>query len=84
VTVVSYDDTWSLAEKARFAKKSGMGGCFTWSLDQVGFGWEIIHFLGLFFIGISGRRYGAARCRSQEFRQELTNPVMAEKVFVST
>ncbi|KAF8154277.1 glycoside hydrolase family 18 protein [Crassisporium funariophilum] len=33
-TVVTYDDTWSLASKAQFAKKSGMGGCFTWSLDQ--------------------------------------------------
>ncbi|KAF8890746.1 glycoside hydrolase family 18 protein [Infundibulicybe gibba] len=33
-TVVSYDDTWSLADKATFAKTSGMAGCFTWSLDQ--------------------------------------------------
>lgn len=33
-TVVSYDDTWSLAEKVKFAKKSGMAGCFTWSVDQ--------------------------------------------------
>ncbi|KAF8970626.1 glycoside hydrolase superfamily [Flammula alnicola] len=33
-TVVTYDDTWSLADKAAFAKTSGMAGCFTWSLDQ--------------------------------------------------
>ncbi|KAG6889320.1 hypothetical protein C0992_005646 [Termitomyces sp. T32_za158] len=33
-TVVTYDDTWSLASKATFAKNSGMAGCFTWSLDQ--------------------------------------------------
>ncbi|KAF7296011.1 Glycoside hydrolase family 18 protein [Mycena kentingensis (nom. inval.)] len=33
-TVVSYDDTWSLADKASFAKSKGMAGCFTWSLDQ--------------------------------------------------
>ncbi|KAG7443202.1 glycoside hydrolase family 18 protein [Guyanagaster necrorhizus] len=33
-TVVSYDDTYSLADKAKFAKQSGMAGCFTWSLDQ--------------------------------------------------
>jgi GH18 family chitinase len=32
---VSYDDTWSFAEKVKFAKQSGMAGCFTWSLDQV-------------------------------------------------
>lgn len=28
-------DTWSLGDKAQFAKSSGMAGCFTWSLDQV-------------------------------------------------
>ncbi|KAJ7496881.1 glycoside hydrolase family 18 protein [Mycena latifolia] len=33
-TVVSYDDTTSLAKKAAFAKSKGMAGCFTWSLDQ--------------------------------------------------
>ncbi|KAK7057565.1 glycoside hydrolase family 18 protein [Favolaschia claudopus] len=33
-TVVSYDDTFSLADKAAFAKSNGMAGCFTWSLDQ--------------------------------------------------
>ncbi|KIM37878.1 glycoside hydrolase family 18 protein [Hebeloma cylindrosporum] len=33
-TVVTYDDTWSLTDKAKFAKSSGMAGCFTWSLDQ--------------------------------------------------
>ncbi|KAJ7072790.1 glycoside hydrolase family 18 protein [Mycena amicta] len=33
-TVVSYDDTHSLADKAAFAKSKGMAGCFTWSLDQ--------------------------------------------------
>ncbi|KAJ7287157.1 glycoside hydrolase superfamily [Mycena rebaudengoi] len=33
-TVVSYDDTWSLANKAAFAKSKGMAGCFTWSMDQ--------------------------------------------------
>ncbi|KAF5376668.1 hypothetical protein D9615_007899 [Tricholomella constricta] len=33
-TVVTYDDTWSLADKARFAKQNGMAGCFTWSLNQ--------------------------------------------------
>ncbi|KAJ7772103.1 glycoside hydrolase family 18 protein [Mycena maculata] len=33
-TVVSYDDTYSLTDKATFAKSSGMAGCFTWSLDQ--------------------------------------------------
>ncbi|KAF5347319.1 hypothetical protein D9756_009917 [Leucocoprinus leucothites] len=34
MTVVTYDDTWSLFDKAKFAKEAGMGGCFTWSLDQ--------------------------------------------------
>jgi len=33
-TVVSYDDTYSLSDKAAFAKSNGMAGCFTWSLDQ--------------------------------------------------
>ncbi|CAA7268385.1 unnamed protein product [Cyclocybe aegerita] len=33
-TVVTYDDTWSIASKTQFAKKSGMAGCFTWSMDQ--------------------------------------------------
>ncbi|KDR78222.1 hypothetical protein GALMADRAFT_1307739 [Galerina marginata CBS 339.88] len=33
-TVVTFDDTYSIASKTLFAKKSGMGGCFTWSLDQ--------------------------------------------------
>ncbi|KAF8814370.1 glycoside hydrolase [Phlegmacium glaucopus] len=33
-TVVTYDDTWSIASKVKFAKTSGMGGCFTWSIDQ--------------------------------------------------
>lgn len=34
-TVVTYDDTYSLADKATFARQNGMAGCFTWSLDQV-------------------------------------------------
>ncbi|KAF7297935.1 Glycoside hydrolase family 18 protein [Mycena chlorophos] len=33
-TVVCYDDTHSLADKAAYALSSGMAGCFTWSLDQ--------------------------------------------------
>ncbi|KIM81785.1 glycoside hydrolase family 18 protein [Piloderma croceum F 1598] len=33
-TVVTYDDTHSLGDKAAYAKSSGMGGCFTWALDQ--------------------------------------------------
>ncbi|KAF8064331.1 glycoside hydrolase superfamily [Lyophyllum atratum] len=33
-TVVTYDDTSSIAKKTQFAKKAGMAGCFTWSLDQ--------------------------------------------------
>ncbi|KAJ7287158.1 glycoside hydrolase [Mycena rebaudengoi] len=33
-TVVSYDDTFSLTDKAAYAKAQGMAGCFTWSLDQ--------------------------------------------------
>ncbi|KAF9558513.1 glycoside hydrolase family 18 protein [Agrocybe pediades] len=33
-TVVTYDDTWSITDKAKLAKSSGMAGCFTWSLDQ--------------------------------------------------
>ncbi|KAL0574085.1 hypothetical protein V5O48_007870 [Marasmius crinis-equi] len=33
-TVVTYDDTWSIGDKASFAKDNGMAGCFTWSLDQ--------------------------------------------------
>ncbi|EIN11117.1 glycoside hydrolase family 18 protein [Punctularia strigosozonata HHB-11173 SS5] len=33
-TVVTYDDTYSLADKAAYAKSSGMAGCFTWSMDQ--------------------------------------------------
>lgn len=28
-------DTYSLGDKATFAKQNGMAGCFTWSLDQV-------------------------------------------------
>lgn len=32
---MTYDDTWSLFDKAKFAKEAGMGGCFTWSVDQV-------------------------------------------------
>ncbi|KAF6750408.1 glycoside hydrolase superfamily [Ephemerocybe angulata] len=28
------DYTWSLNDKAKFAKSSGMAGCFTWSCDQ--------------------------------------------------
>jgi GH18 family chitinase len=35
-TVVTYDDTYSLGDKAAYAKSSGMGGCFTWALDQAG------------------------------------------------
>jgi chitinase len=31
----SFTDTWSLTDKATYAKSSGMAGCFTWSLDQV-------------------------------------------------
>ncbi|KAF9074347.1 glycoside hydrolase family 18 protein [Rhodocollybia butyracea] len=33
-TVVTYDDTFSLGDKATFAAQNGMAGCFTWSLDQ--------------------------------------------------
>ncbi|KAJ7169102.1 glycoside hydrolase superfamily [Mycena crocata] len=33
-SLVSYDDTSSLAAKAGFAKAKNMAGCFTWSLDQ--------------------------------------------------
>ncbi|KAJ7647732.1 glycoside hydrolase [Roridomyces roridus] len=33
-TVVVYDDTFSLSDKASYAKSQGMAGCFTWSLDQ--------------------------------------------------
>jgi len=33
-TVVTYDDTYSCASKAKFAKQNKMAGCFTWSLDQ--------------------------------------------------
>ncbi|KIM81786.1 glycoside hydrolase family 18 protein [Piloderma croceum F 1598] len=33
-TVVTYDDTYSLGDKAAYAKFSGMGGCFTWALNQ--------------------------------------------------
>ncbi|KAI0713211.1 glycoside hydrolase superfamily [Fomitopsis betulina] len=33
-TVVTYDDTYSLTDKATFAKNSGLAGAFTWSLDQ--------------------------------------------------
>ncbi|TFY53139.1 hypothetical protein EVJ58_g9617 [Rhodofomes roseus] len=33
-TVVAYDDTYSLGDKASYAKSAGMAGCFTWSLDQ--------------------------------------------------
>lgn len=39
---MSYDGTWSLSEKVKFAKTSGMAGCFTWSLDQVGRFWGFI------------------------------------------
>ncbi|GLB44487.1 putative glyco_18 [Lyophyllum shimeji] len=33
-TVVTYDDPFSIASKTQFARRSGMAGCFTWSLDQ--------------------------------------------------
>ncbi|THU97586.1 glycoside hydrolase family 18 protein [Dendrothele bispora CBS 962.96] len=33
-TVVTFDDTYSLKDKATFARENGMAGCFTWSLDQ--------------------------------------------------
>jgi len=33
-TVVTYDDTTSLTDKAKYAKNSGLAGAFTWSLDQ--------------------------------------------------
>lgn len=33
--MVTYDDTWSLTDKAKFARQNGMAGCFTWSIDQV-------------------------------------------------
>ncbi|KZT70282.1 glycoside hydrolase family 18 protein [Daedalea quercina L-15889] len=33
-TVVTYDDTYSLGDKASYAKSAGIAGCFTWSLDQ--------------------------------------------------
>ncbi|KAI0337951.1 hypothetical protein BDW22DRAFT_842180 [Trametopsis cervina] len=33
-TVVTYDDTYSLADKAAYAKQVGMAGTMTWSLDQ--------------------------------------------------
>ncbi|KAJ2919639.1 hypothetical protein MD484_g832, partial [Candolleomyces efflorescens] len=33
-TVVSYDDTYSLVDKAKYSREVGMAGCFTWSLDQ--------------------------------------------------
>ncbi|KAF9033206.1 hypothetical protein BJ165DRAFT_1598876 [Panaeolus papilionaceus] len=34
ITVVTYDDTYSIASKTQYAKQAGMGGCFTWSMDQ--------------------------------------------------
>ncbi|PCH40730.1 glycoside hydrolase family 18 protein [Wolfiporia cocos MD-104 SS10] len=34
-TVVAYDDTYSLGDKASYAKSAGLAGCFTWSLDQI-------------------------------------------------
>ncbi|KAH6912114.1 glycoside hydrolase superfamily [Coprinopsis sp. MPI-PUGE-AT-0042] len=33
-TVVSYDDTWSLNDKAKWSRENGLAGCFSWSLDQ--------------------------------------------------
>ncbi|KAI0089280.1 glycoside hydrolase family 18 protein [Irpex rosettiformis] len=33
-TVVTYDDTYSLNDKAAYAKQVGMAGTMTWSLDQ--------------------------------------------------
>ncbi|EKM76188.1 hypothetical protein AGABI1DRAFT_108941 [Agaricus bisporus var. burnettii JB137-S8] len=33
-TVITFDDTYSLMDKAKFARESKMAGCFTWSLDQ--------------------------------------------------
>ncbi|PPR01818.1 hypothetical protein CVT24_001682 [Panaeolus cyanescens] len=33
-TVVTYDDTYSIASKTQYARKAGMAGCFTWSMDQ--------------------------------------------------
>ncbi|PCH40734.1 glycoside hydrolase family 18 protein [Wolfiporia cocos MD-104 SS10] len=33
-TVVTYDDTYSLGDKASYAKSAELAGCFTWSLIQ--------------------------------------------------
>jgi GH18 family chitinase len=50
-TVVTYDDTYSLGDKAAFAKTNGMAGCFTWSLDQVSAVF-LIDSLNLFLAGV--------------------------------
>ena len=34
-TIVTYDNAYPLGDKAAFAQQNGMGGCFTWSLNQV-------------------------------------------------
>jgi chitinase len=36
-TMVTYDDPISLSQKALFARRSGLAGCVTWSLDLVSF-----------------------------------------------
>lgn len=41
-------DTFSLADKASFAKSKAMAGCFTWSLDQVSIGVRLFPSLCLF------------------------------------
>ena len=45
---MTYDDTYSLGDKATFAKQNGMAGCFTWSLDQVGSLIRVLLFATLF------------------------------------
>lgn len=67
-TVVSYDDTDSLADKAKFAKQSGMAGCFTWSLDQVG-PTRILYSVCLHGFVLLGRRILVAKCRPVELGQ---------------
>lgn len=67
-TVVTYDDTYSLGDKATFARQNGMAGCFTWSLDQVRS--QIYPIMSTINTnGITGRRIYSSECDPFKFRE---------------
>ncbi|KAG6820584.1 hypothetical protein H0H93_014811 [Arthromyces matolae] len=76
-TVVTYDDTYSFGSKAAFAKKSGMAGCFTWSLDQDRPASKVTS-LHEYLAGTHQNRHAPAAmippCHQQTFPAQLQNP----------